>query len=70
MSDNDRNDDRPTGSAEPTSGAGQPGGVADNTDAPHGWRPPVTDSRSDATDGAGAEQSSESAVGECGKGVS
>ena len=39
MSDNDRNDERPTGPAEPTSGADHQGGVADTTDAARGWRP-------------------------------
>ena len=49
MSDHDRNDDRPIGPAEPTSGADHQGGVADSTDAPQGWRPTTNDTSSDAT---------------------
>jgi putative serine protease PepD len=54
MSDNDRNDERPTGPAEPTSGAGHQGGVADTNDAAGGWRPSANDPRSDATDAPSA----------------
>ncbi|HZD97817.1 MAG TPA: trypsin-like peptidase domain-containing protein [Micromonosporaceae bacterium] len=54
MSDNDRNDERPTEPAEPTSGPGHQGGVADANDAARGWRPSADEPRSDATDAPSA----------------